>query len=72
MLKVVDGYANHPIRRLFDNSGPVTINTEDLLIFNQSISQEYLNLFISRLMAAEELDAIREAGLSHNYNQYLT
>lgn len=72
MLKVVDCYANHPIRRLFDYSVPVTINTDDLLIFNQSISQEYLNLMNSKLMAAEELNAIREAGLSHDYNQYLT
>ena len=72
MLKVVDGYANHPIRRLFDNFVPLTINTDDLLIFNQSISQEYLNLFNSKLMAADELDAIRETGLSHDYNQYLT
>ena len=72
MLKVVDRYANHPIRRLFDHSVPVTINTDDLLIFNQSISQEYLNLFNSKLLTADELDAIRETGLSHKYSQYLT
>lgn len=45
MLKIVNSYANHPIRRLYDYSVPVTINTDDLLIFNQNISQEYLNLF---------------------------
>ena len=33
------------------------------LVFNQSVSQEYLNLFKSGLMNAEELDNIRETGL---------
>lgn len=63
MLKVTDSYANHPIRKLYDYSVPVTINTDDLLIFNQSISQEYLNLFNSKLMTADELNKIRERGL---------
>jgi adenosine deaminase len=67
VLNVVDRYANHPIRKLFDYSVPVTINTDDLLIFNQSVSQEYLNLFQSGLMSAEELNAIRENGLNHRY-----
>lgn len=64
MLKVVDNYGNHPIRKLYDYSVPITINTDDLLIFNQSISQEYLNLFNAKLMTAEELDVIRENGLN--------
>jgi adenosine deaminase len=33
------------------------------LVFNQSVSQEYLNLFKSGLMNADELDYIRETGL---------
>ncbi|MNN72075.1 adenosine deaminase [compost metagenome] len=41
----------------------VTINTDDLLIFDQTVSQEYLNLYRSGLMTAEELNAIREEGL---------
>jgi adenosine deaminase len=63
MLRVVDSYSVHPIRKLYDNGIPVTINTDDMLVFNQSVSQEYLNLFISGLMNAEELDNIRETGL---------
>lgn len=63
MLKIVDSYANHPIRKLYDHSVPVTVNTDDLLIFNQSISQEYLNLYNSNLMTADELDEIRKRGL---------
>ncbi len=63
MLGVVKGYAEHPIRVLYDHGVPVTINTDDLLIFNQRISQEYLNLFQAGLMKAEELDEIRLTGL---------
>lgn len=63
MLRVVESYFVHPIRKLYDNGIPVTINTDDMLIFNQSVSQEYLNLFISGLMNADELNIIRETGL---------
>lgn len=65
MLRVADSYASHPLRKLYDNGVPVTINTDDLLIFNQSVSQEFLNLYRSGLMTAEELDGIRETGLNY-------
>ena len=52
----------------FDHGIPVTINTDDMLVFNQSVSQEYLNLYISGLMNAEELDYIRETGLKEIKN----
>lgn len=63
MLGVVESYSSHPIRQLYDNGVAVTMNTDDMLVFNQSVSQEYLNLFKSGLMNAEELDCIRETGL---------
>ena len=44
------------------------INTDDMLIFNQSVSQEYLNLFNCGLMTAEELDSIRLTGLNEMLN----
>lgn len=63
MLGVVESYSAHPIRKLYDHGIPVTINTDDMLVFNQSVSQEYLNLFKSGLMNADELNHIREIGL---------
>jgi adenosine deaminase len=63
MLRVEESYSVHPIRILYDKGIPVTINTDDMLVFNQSVSQEYLNLFMSGLMNADELDIIRETGL---------
>jgi len=66
MLNQVANYKYHPIKRLFDYGIPVTINTDDLLIFNKDISQEYLNLYNCNLMTVEELDIIRETGLNYS------
>ena len=63
MLKNTISYETHQIRKLFDYGVPVTINTDDLLIFNATISQEYLNLYEAKLMSAHELNIIRETGL---------
>ena len=63
-LGVVRDIAHHPIRILFDRGVPVTINSDDLTIFGQSVSQEYLLLFKSGLFTADELDTIRLEGLS--------
>lgn len=72
LLKRTDSYASHPIRQLVDYGVPVTINTDDMLIFNQSVSQEYINLYRCERLTAEELDTIRETGLQQvNYQTQL-
>jgi len=63
LLKRVDSYKRHPIRELYDAGIPVTINTDNTLIFNKSVSEEYLSLFECGLMTAKELDEIRMHGL---------
>ena len=65
MLKTAESYAAHPIRILYDHGIPVTINTDDLLIFNQSVSEEYINLYRSNLMTDDELEVIRLTGLQY-------
>ena len=67
MLSNTKDYATHQIRNLFDHGIPVTINTDDLLIFGATASQEYLNLYDAGLMTAGELNIIRETGLSSQY-----
>lgn len=68
MLGVVDEYKNHPIKQLYRAGIPITINTDDLLIFNQTVSQEYLNLYSSGALTADELEQIRYIGLNEvNY-----
>ena len=63
MLDAVRDLASHPIRTLFDNGVPVTINTDDLMIFGQSVSDEYRNLYRAGVFSAQELDDIRCASL---------
>ena len=59
MLDAVPDLTSHPIRILFDNGVPVTINTDDLMIFGQSVSEEYRNLYQAGVFSAQELDDIR-------------
>ena len=56
-------YSDHPIRVLVDNGVRVTINTDDLLIFDSSIENEYLRLYCAGTLSAEQLDEIRRVGL---------
>ena len=64
MLGYVKDYRNHPIRILVDNGVRVTINTDDLLVFDSSIENEYLRLYCAGTLSAEQLDEIRRAGLA--------
>jgi adenosine deaminase len=64
MLDGVSELASHPIRILYDNGVPVTINTDDLMIFGQSVSEEYRNLYQAGVFSAQELEDIRGASLA--------
>jgi hypothetical protein len=63
LLGRVADLKTHPIRHLFDAGVIVTIATDDVLMFGQSASQEYLNLYHAGLFSAAELDEIRRNGL---------
>jgi len=69
LLSNTKSYETHQIRTLFDYGIPVTINTDDLLIFDSTVSQEYLNLYNAGLMTADELNTVREIGLSSAHNK---
>lgn len=69
MLGVCGSYQTHPIRTLYDYGVRVTLNTDDLLIFNSTLSEEYLHLFQAGLMNADELYDICQAGLLHRYKK---
>jgi len=64
MLGRVHDLATHPIRKLYDAGVRVTVNTDDVLMFGQSVSREFLGLFRAGLFTAAELDEIRLNGLS--------
>jgi adenosine deaminase len=62
-LKRVKSYQTHPIRILYDHGVKVTVNTDDVMLFDKGNSEQYLKLFNCGLFSAEELDEIRMNGL---------
>ena len=68
MLSRVEDYNVHPIRKLYDNGIKVTINTDDMLIFDQSVSEEFFNRYNAGVFNSTELNEIRKNGLSVVFN----
>jgi hypothetical protein len=64
MLGRVAGLETHPIRKLYDAGIDVTVNTDDVLVFGNGVSEEFLGLYQANVFDADELDLIRRAGLS--------
>ena len=63
LLGRVPDMAHHPIAQLYRRGVDVTINSDDVLIFDSDVSKEYLRLYRSGCLTKEELDAIRINGL---------
>ena len=63
LLGRVPDMKNHPIGRLYRKGVDVTINSDDVLIFDSDVSKEYLRLYRSGCLSAEELNDIRLKGL---------
>jgi adenosine deaminase len=62
-LKRTRSYKTHPIRILFDHGVKVTVNTDDVMLFNKGNSEQLLQLHKCGLFSGEELDEIRMNGL---------
>ena len=62
ILKRARSYKTHPIRILFDHGVKVTVNTDDVLLFDKGNSEQYLQLCKTGLFSPEELDEIRMNG----------
>jgi len=63
LLNRAKDYNSHPIKALHDNGIKVTINSDDMLIFDQSVSDEYFNLYHAGVFSPEELNKIRKNSL---------
>ena len=63
LLGRVPDMAHHPIAQLYRRGVNVTINSDDVLIFDSDVSKEYLRLYQSGCLTAEELNDIRLSGL---------
>ena len=62
-LNRVQNMEQHPCRILADNGIIITINSDDIMIFDQSISDEFFNLYNAKLFSATELNVLRINGL---------
>lgn len=55
----------HPIGKLYRSGVDVTINSDDVLLFDSDVFKEYLRLYEFWCLTAEELENIRKNGLKH-------
>ncbi len=65
LLGRVTDMEHHPIAQLYRNGVDVTVNSDDVLIFDSDVSKEYLRLYQSGCLTSEDLDDIRVKGLKH-------
>ena len=63
ILGAVSDMRSHPVRRLFDRGISVTINTDDLMLFDSGVAEEYLYLYKLGLFHEDELNEIRKKSL---------
>lgn len=69
MLTKYNDIKKHPIRTLLDNNIKVTVNTDDLLIFDSTINQELFLLLENNVISDQELLDIVQTGLN-SYNMF--
>ena len=62
-LRNVEDMKTHPIRSLFDNGVKCSVNSDDITVFDSTVTDEFLALFNAGTMSAEELDVIRISSL---------
>jgi adenosine deaminase len=55
MLGAVESYEKHPIRKMLDFGIDCTINTDDLLLFNKTNSEQCVELVKANLFTCDEL-----------------
>ena len=63
MLGRISDFKEHPIKEFYRAGLDVTVNSDDILIFDSDVSKEYLKLYKNKVLTAEELDDIRLNGL---------
>lgn len=59
LLGRVSSMKEHPIAKLYHEGVDVTINSDDILMFDSAVSKEYLALYQNKVLSAEELNDIR-------------
>jgi adenosine deaminase len=58
-LGAVKSIKEHPIAKLYKSGIRITINTDDLIMFDSGVSQEFMVIYDAGLLGIDELDEIR-------------
>lgn len=61
-LGAVKNIETHPIRKLFDKGIKVTVNTDDLILFDATVTDELYSLYANKIFSFDELEIIRKNG----------
>lgn len=64
VLNYAKKLSEHPIIYMVKYGINVTIGTDDVLLFESDINDEYLKLYESKVLTVEQLDKIRDFSLS--------
>ena len=59
MLCRVKDIKQHPIKKMYEHGLKVTINTDDQLIFENSLFDEYMLLYKENVFSIDQLNNIR-------------
>lgn len=59
-LGAVSNLKSHPIKKLFEKGIKITVNTDDLILFNTTLSEEFYNLYNNKIFSLNELEIIRK------------
>lgn len=68
-LGVFNSLYEHPIGKIFRCGIPVTICSDDQLIFDSEISKEFIRLYKSKILEKDELQIIWNYGLNYYQNK---
>ena len=68
-LRVVPSIAEHPIRELFDRGVPVTVSTDDPLMFMVTMSEEYSALSAGLGFTHDELGRVTAHAVDAAYGR---
>jgi len=60
LLGAVSDLKAHPLRQLFDHGIKLTVNTDDLILFDATVTNEFEKLAAANVFSFEELDTIRK------------
>lgn len=64
LLGAVTHITEHPIRKLFEKGISLTINTDDLMLFNATITEQFHTLLQHDIFTLDEINSIRKNAFS--------